>query len=252
MSQELYHFTDYSGITGIIRAKYFRPSYSLEKIDYFDRNSITKTNANIELLKSELAFPMVCFADLMENEIDKHSEKFGDFALVMSKDWARNNRLSPVLYANPKGITSDGILRSAINLYIDILNTSSNEDQNIALRNILSFLMIYYKSYEGFEYCKAIKDFKDKPTTFYLEREWRYVPMHLNNCAMSLTYEKFIVDTVRNEEIRKIDNNHSNRLKFEFQDVLKIITPHEHKQELIHALAQSFEIDIETSEKKFD
>lgn len=57
----------------------FKPSYCLEQAPYLE----TEKNTN-------LAFAVVCFADLMDSELAEHMRQFKSKCyLRMSKEWAR-------------------------------------------------------------------------------------------------------------------------------------------------------------------
>lgn len=243
MNPELYHFTNQiEKLKGIIQSRCFLPSYCLERTDYFKKASIEQLPLFKNLTNSELAFPMVCFADLLDSEISKHSEKHGNFAMVMNKNWAMKNHMSPVMYTYPKSLTSDGILVAAINQFGNYVNKhgSTPNDNTEALRNIISFLMCYYKAYEGYSYDKEKRKFKDEPEIFYYEREWRFVPIYLTGCTMCLTKEEYEQEESRKASISKITSNSKNCLYFKWDDIIYVFAPEPYEDEITEELSKSF------------
>ena len=81
----LFHFTsklDY--LEGILESD-FIPRYNLEDINLAGRSI-------------KIAFPMVCFCDIPLSSISEHLDKYGQYAIGMSINWANKNGLNPVLY----------------------------------------------------------------------------------------------------------------------------------------------------------
>lgn len=46
--------------------------------------------------------PMVCFCDISLSNIKTHMENYGEYGIVMKKEWGIKNKLQPVMYINPK------------------------------------------------------------------------------------------------------------------------------------------------------
>lgn len=92
---QLYHCTDFDSLFNILKSQEFWPSYCYEQADYL------KDPENF-------AFAMVCFADLMKNEVKPHLNKFNkDCYIQVSKSWGRRNALSNVIYyARPSVVSS--------------------------------------------------------------------------------------------------------------------------------------------------
>lgn len=63
MALHLYHCTNSNGLRGILTSMSFHPSYCLEKADYLSNSQ-------------NFAFAMVCFADLLNEELPSHMNRF--------------------------------------------------------------------------------------------------------------------------------------------------------------------------------
>lgn len=73
MQTKLYHCTKIESLKNILKEKAFRPSYCLEQANYLE----SKTN---------FAFAVVCFADLMNTELKEHMRIFNSNCYIeMSK-----------------------------------------------------------------------------------------------------------------------------------------------------------------------
>ena len=125
----------------------------------------------------DFAIPATCFCDIPKNQIKDHVAYYGSYGLGMSKQWAKDYKVSPVFY-----LDVDSYFHNTIeNKLHDMKN--GNEVSDIFYR-----LLYYVKKVCGSDY-----DFKktdEMPTInrkrkFYDEREWRYVP--------KIDYKKFVL-----------------------------------------------------------
>lgn len=178
-SEALFHFTKSRSSLENILIEKFKVSYCKE----------TFKLANIP--SGNLYFPMISFCDLPIGLTKDHIDKYGNFAIGMTKEWGIKNKLNPVLYLeNNSNITSD------INNQLDNLNTILDaltklaEDgkqltikKNVNVKNIFESikknsnshknLLRFVKNYQG-DLIRGNKTYKDYK--FYDEREWRFVP----------------------------------------------------------------------------
>ena len=90
----LHHCTDFNSLCSILDSEAYWPSYCLEQSDFMKEFS-------------EAAYAVVCFADLLTNEVKRHLNNFKkDSYIVMSKEWASKNLISPVVYYTKDSIPS--------------------------------------------------------------------------------------------------------------------------------------------------
>lgn len=196
----LFHFTKRRFLMGILRDN-FKLKYCLERI--VDNGSPV-----------EYAIPMVSFCDIKLSEIKEHIEKYGYYGIGLSKSWAIEKGLNPVIYLNSSSKFSTGIIGTSRK----IINSSefSSEDRI----NIANFIQ-YAKTYEGDLVRKGIKIPNYR---FADEREWRYVPHQVEDVRPWLNKSQY--DTKR----KKADANNSlinQRLYFNANDILYLIVKKE-------------------------
>ena len=176
--------------------------YNLEDINLADRSI-------------KIAFPMVCFCDIPLSSISEHLDKYGQYAIGMSINWANKNGLNPVLY-----IKNDSSLSKQLwNLANEIF--SGRTSQTPELESYIADIMRYIKPFEG-QFLPKIGGAKPLNVKFYDEREWRYVP----------TYDAFKIGSILSEEMYEKLKNKSlpnDTLKFTPKDVKYLIVPSDNK-----------------------
>lgn len=86
MDLHLYHCTNSIGLRGILTSMSFQPSYCLEKADYLPNSQ-------------NFAFAMVCFADLLNDELASHMNRFHSTVYFkMCREWAIRSGINLVCY----------------------------------------------------------------------------------------------------------------------------------------------------------
>ncbi len=154
----LFHFTNSVDNIKNILTNHFSPRVCLERIDYFQGE------------KFDFGLPMVCFCDIPLSQIGNHIKTYGEFAIGLTKKWALNNGISPVLYLQS--------MSQAIGDINNFFELAGIKDRHSALHEP-NYLI---SCYELFSYCKAYQGSMwrngklKKNIRFYDEREWRYVP----------------------------------------------------------------------------
>ena len=121
---------------------------------------------------------MVCFCDIPLSQTTEHMDRYGKYAIGLSKGWGEARKIAPVLYGH-----SGTPLLDALIAYRKLLlkfKVTSDPDP-AARRNALEAgrLVYYFKAYEG---DARQADGKIRHTRFYDEREWRYVPDSIEDC----------------------------------------------------------------------
>ena len=79
----LFHFTTKESLYEILNST-FKVSYAREKIIG-------------PKLKREFGVPMVSFCDLRLSELKAHINKYGNYGIGLTKEWANRNGLNPVM-----------------------------------------------------------------------------------------------------------------------------------------------------------
>ena len=201
----LFHFTKTKENLISILQNGFYPRYSLENI-IFPGNP-------------RVAFPMVCFCDIPLSQIQNHSGTYGEYALGLTKEWAKKNGLCPVLYTHRNSILFKSIERYDACLSKYYLSEDKKENDNVEkLVNHLFSIILFMKPYEGSE-----ED--NTPIRYYDEREWRY--------SIDLQDKSSLVDFFLEENVfinsEKRDSANEKILKykldFEPKDINYIIVP---------------------------
>lgn len=237
-STDLYHCTKSNSLINILKTKYFRYSYCLEEFympedDYY--------------VVKKLAYAMVCFADLLEKEVEGHMEQFmADSYIVMDKKWALQNDLSPVIYYGKKSLPHSSLLflTKRIKLLYDTGLAGARE-----LINAIGLLRPYYKLYKGHYFLKGTDKQSKDPVEFFLEREWRSIPSVKRGEHFYLELEEYLDDEFRNKATQELCD-HGYRLKFEWDDILRIAYMEEKKDEVLQTICESFGVNENEADNK--
>jgi hypothetical protein len=92
----LFHFTTKKSLETILNST-FKVSYARERI----------LGGN---LTKEFAVPMVSFSDLRLSELKDNIGTYGKFGIGLTKDWAINNGLNPVMYASQNSLFTENFM----------------------------------------------------------------------------------------------------------------------------------------------
>lgn len=213
---QLYHCTEYSSLCSILSSRRFLPSYCLEDLSVFPK----------EIMK--MAYAVICFADLMEVERDRHMKQFGaDSYIIMKKEWALRKSVSPIVYYHDKSFLAE-ILNNIIAFAAErYLQMGQPEDDKFC--NSVMLLMGYLKQYEG-RYLIKKTDKYSEITQFYNEREWRYIPSVTQNEAFYLDEDDYKNEAlVKQKKQELIDNGLV--LSFELDDIIEVGIPLSRKED---------------------
>ena len=132
----LFHFTNREALYQILSGD-FKVSYAREKI-------IGPTQVR------EFAVPMVSFCDLKLSEL-KYFLQYGKFGIGLSKTWANNNSLNPVMYMNKYCQLMDNFITGLNGIYNHmgfVENPRQFNSLNKSYSNIMDTYR-YIKNYEG-------------------------------------------------------------------------------------------------------
>lgn len=230
----LYHCTRFESLEKILSSKYFRPSFCLEEASYLHQNQ-------------NMAFAVVCFADLRRYELCDHMANFNsDTYIKMSKEWAMSKGVSPVIYYSDKYTLSSAVFRS-------ILSFATTHKTTTKFYNASNLMVGLLKQYRGRYYLKPdYKDLSEEEVCFYLEREWRYLPIPTNGEAMFLPEKDFRNADLRQEKIKElVDNGYY--LSFGWNDIMEIGCSNDDlvRTSLVDILMKRFNLSVEEASSKF-
>lgn len=234
----LYHCTNSDSLLKILESKYFRYSYCLE--EYY---MLKEGRYSLE----KLAYAMVCFADLLEEEVNGHMEQFGaNSFLVMNKKWAVRNNLSPVIYYSKDGLPNYAYLSLAKNIR-ELLGQGTTEE--VIVVNSIELLRPYFKQYEGHYFVNRKDEPSKEKVEFFLEREWRSIPFVKGGERFYLDLQDYLNEGIKDKAMKEL-LEHGYCLRFEWDDILQIGCWEEKKIEILHTIHKSFGIDEDGAEKK--
>lgn len=209
----LHHCTDFNSLCSILDSEAYWPSYCLEQSNFM--HDFT-----------EAAYAIVCFADLLPDEVERHSTNFNsDSYIVMSKEWALRNKVAPVIYYYPETISAVAIRNWTRYCVNKKMPTSKNIEETL-VTNTTNLMFAYMKQYEDFYFDDNKKGFSDETRVFFLEREWRWLPWVENGEAYYLPKESFLDDNIRNEKKQELLKN-GYKLYFTPENVIKVGIPEE-------------------------
>ena len=174
---------------------------------------------------------MVCFCDIPLSQIRNHVEKYGGYALGLSKEWGESNGINPVMYELPNSNAIETI-RESINTTFPYLIGQSfdNEEHGEEMRklgNELIFFSCYLKPYKGQKWDG--EGFSGNEIMFYDEKEWRYIPNYNKILEKSLRpyiFSHEYLDENKKDEFNEIFKQHF-KLDFKPRDIKYIIVDKE-------------------------
>lgn len=153
-TNSIIHYTNsFSNLKSILKDG-FKVKYCVEKLNLLE----TTSNA---------AHPMVSFCDIPLSDSQQHFAAYGKFGIGLSKKWAIEHGINPVIYIDENSLFS----QSMGNLIKERRDKSSSLPDEI--KSEILRLKSYAKNYSGPLKRKGVnnEDYK-----FYDEREWRLVP----------------------------------------------------------------------------
>jgi hypothetical protein len=171
-TNSIIHYTDSFEILTSILDEGFRIKYCAEKL------KLGPTGI------SNAAHPMLSFCDIPLSDSEQHFDAYGKYGIGLSKKWAINMGVNPVLYVDKNSLF-------AITLN-EMLKERRKSKTNLTSKQKAEILRIksYAKNYSGL---LKRKDVNDPNYRFYDEREWRLVPNKedINNAKFSLSLKEY-------------------------------------------------------------
>jgi hypothetical protein len=197
----LIHFTEKKDFLKKILEGDFRIFYCEETI-YFDQSPAI------------IYVPMVSFCDIPLSQIKEHMFKYGNYGIGMTKKWAYEQKMNPVLYVARNSSLASSYIGAIKRFFSNDATWNLNVNEgHIELIDVIR----YIKNYEA----DLIRKGKITPNyRFSDEREWRYAPPFSDDYEFFLGDKVFLRNggkAVFNEKISKL------RLKFTPDDIRYII-----------------------------
>ena len=205
-SSVLFHFTNnLENLKGILKSN-FLPRYCYE-----DWGTIFP-DMKTRLVNS--AIPMVCFCDIPLSSIAEHVADYGKYALGLSKKWAFENKLNPVLYMAPDSQPASYFLDLIERMQTNLMKDKLDPEMGKKFYELASFV----KPYKG-PFGKRQNEVK----VFYNEREWRYIPYVAddNSVAYRLSESDFGTELVRDNANTRLASKY--QLYFTPDDIVYIL-----------------------------
>lgn len=212
----VFHFTNsFENIVSILENT-FRPHFCLEDL------TVVMPDRSHE---ADLVFavPMVCFCDIPLSQATPHLKHYGPYGIGLSKKWAMQAGLCPVLY-----IVQNSPLASRLFLIINKLSTLPRDKiGNSPEIDDFHDFSSYLKPYAGF----SPKGDSKKEQRFYNEREWRFVPdLSGHPLRYGIAKDEFMDEAKRETANKYLWNNFT--LPFALSDVEYLIV--HQKKEIAH------------------
>jgi len=157
-STTLFHFTKSLDVLKSILKSGFYPRYSLEDINWMGFQGV-----------DFVAFPVVCFCDIPLSRITDHVNFYGQFGIGMTQEWAKANRLNPVIYVSHTSDVAE-ILKK-VNEASSLASTSSSDS---SFTDNAGRLFGHTKPLSG----TMVLQGKPVVKEFYQESEWRHLASH--------------------------------------------------------------------------
>lgn len=220
-STDLFHFVrEEQYLQEIIKNKGFWPYYCVEYC----------------WAKRHWAIPMVCFCDIPLSRIKNHIKKYGGkgYGIGMSKKWAVDNEVSPVLYASYKSPLYKKIYQFSRNLK----PSKSEKDLSVAEQILYRIKRVTASKTEQ----KYIKN-GSKKRKFYNEREWRYIPQVTDKIHMEL-WDPSENSSESAFRAKLSERTREQRLSFNANDVKYIIVPDGDSRESMLDFLNSLDMPI--------
>lgn len=204
-ASSLFHFTKTENNLFNILSSGFWPRYCLEDIEW-------QGFEDYEFV----AFPMVCFCDIPLGRIVEHTEFYGSYGIGLTKQWATENGLNPVIYVSPNSALTQSLVET-INFAADSVENLKPEDPSPQL-DACRYLVSHAKPTKG----KVLDGKNHLERAFYQESEWRYIPQNNNVLTHLNRAECDDQDTI---DIANYKSKKEASLKFKAKDVSFIFVP---------------------------
>ncbi|GIU02904.1 hypothetical protein TUM4249_40270 [Shewanella sp. KT0246] len=142
---------------------------------------------------------MVCFCDIPLSRVDEHVDFYGSFGIGVTKEWAKSNGLSPVIYIN-ENTKQHQALKKLLEENLKGKQYYNGADVDI------NTIMTHIKPTEG----NMFIDGQFIPKEFYQENEWRY---SVTGDYKALKIKPFLTESVYGN-VNALESENSNAKEF--------------------------------------
>ena len=227
----LFHFTEkLDALFEILDSSNFKISFAREFIQG------PSTNRNFGI-------PMVSFCDIRLTQLTQHTDSYGHYGIGLSKVWANNNGLNPVIYMSKSSGVFDNynselrelrLERNRFSKQLEELKISGTKVQlKKATLTLNSMDMKYKKIIDPLRYMKNYqatlkrRNGTELPNYIFAdEREWRFVPGIEKSKGKPLIAGWKNISTIEGKmEYNECYDN--DRLHFTEKDIMYVIVKHE-------------------------
>lgn len=175
-TSSLFHFTKDPSILLRILETGLIPNFCKEDLSYADR-------------ELTVGIPMISFCDIPLTRTTLFKERYGEYAIGLTKEWALRHLINPILYVNDEGIlVSLGFLRSYKHSLDEEVKERGGNDTGITIDlsdpKSLDALVPFFNRGNAkdavYSLCGYVKRYYSKGPdgqmqSNYIENEWRYV-----------------------------------------------------------------------------
>ncbi|MDE5607819.1 MAG: hypothetical protein K2I64_02660 [Muribaculaceae bacterium] len=204
----IFHYTNSLEVLKLILREGFKLNYCLEKLQ-------------LGVGYTTMAHPIVCFCDIPISQSKKHIAHYGKYGIGLSKEWAFNKRINPIMYVDRRSLIAD-LLHKLLKLGASSKKTATmggrKKIQRMPLNSNTAIMKCCMKNYSGVS--KEDSDYR-----FYDEREWRFIPdkekdLDFIRCNANISVSLDDYENYKDELNNKISDY---RLKFGPDDIKYII-----------------------------
>jgi hypothetical protein len=181
---------------------------------------------------------MISFCEIKLSDIAEHIKKYGNYGIGLSKTWAFEKGLNPVIYQNLNSVFAKNLISNIRKLHTDNKLT-------IKERAGLVDIPRYTKPYEGKldQNGETVCNYR-----FADEREWRYVPEVNFGGDFKFFLNKSEYDTQQKKALANRNLN-KQRLLFDANQILHLIVESEDEvEEIINYIKEVNSIKYSTDE----
>lgn len=217
-SDSIFHFVKRRDwLLRILKDRSFKARYVYEELPH---------------IRFHVGIPMKCFCDIPLGVIKKHLSSYGKFGIGISKEYARRNAFSPVIYVHQK---SDTMLR-----YL-------RQVKKTEFMNDPDSLLPYFKLDETY---KKGKDGRKLTTRLYDEREWRWIPKNPDYEDFAGFSEEEIRNTRLDFVNGQLEKDKSKyQMPFEFSDITYIFVQQEDDVDKVIEEIRKSKIDSHSADR---
>ena len=164
-------------------------------------------------VEKKFRIPMVSFCDIPIAQAKDHMEKYGNYALGLTEEWANGKGLTPVTYLQRHSPRAESML-NALNLGIDATKKNPNDKPLMDVLQVLRFT----KNFKG----EVRRSNGEIIPEYYFgdESEWRYSP-DTGHFHKFIFPEEAFKDKEMADMVQKLIDDE--RLSFTAKDVRYII-----------------------------